>query len=55
MNQYLYKKQYYTKDELPYTKRCAKAVEMIIARFLAEEIVDTLKPKVYIDPVIVLS
>jgi hypothetical protein len=55
MNQHLYEKQYYrTKDELPYTKRCAKAVEMTIARFSAEEIADTLKPKVYIDPVIVL-
>lgn len=55
MNQHLYEKQYYrTKDELPYTKQCAKAAKMIIARFLAEEIADALKPKVYIDPTTVL-
>jgi hypothetical protein len=55
MNQHLYEKQYYrTKDELPYTKRCAKAAEMIIAGFSAEEIADALKPKVYTDPATVL-
>jgi hypothetical protein len=55
INQHLYKKQYYrTKDELPYTKQYTKAAEMIIAGFSAEEIADTFKPKVYIDPATVL-
>ena len=55
MNQHLFDKQYSrTKDELPYNERCAKAAEMTIAGFSAEEIADALKEKVYIDPATVL-
>ena len=51
MNQHLYKNQQHrTEDDLPYLKRCAKAAEMTLAGFSAEEIADALKPKVYIDP-----